>query len=117
MQRTEDGGIVISCDFCGTDWDQLLPMVEGHRGSVLCLECLKQALDQALHTADEIECTVCLAKRRPAARVWTHPRPRPSRGLKPAAVVCWSCIRQAATRLAKDEEVDFHWDPAAYPRD
>ena len=43
MQREEDGGIVISCDFCGTDWDEVVPMIEGHRGSVICLSCVEKA--------------------------------------------------------------------------
>ncbi len=40
MQRDEDGGVVISCDYCGRDWhpyqpDPDNPMIEGHRGSVI----------------------------------------------------------------------------------
>ena len=45
MQRPEDGGIVISCDFTGIDWDERIPMIEGHQGSVLSLEALAMARD------------------------------------------------------------------------
>ena len=60
MQRREQQFVVISCDFCGTDWDEVLPMIEGHHGSVLCLECLKKALD-GLTTGDQgYHCSLCL---------------------------------------------------------
>ena len=44
MQREEPDGIVILCDFCRRDWDGQEPMIEGHHGSIICLQCLKLAL-------------------------------------------------------------------------
>ncbi len=115
MQREEDGYIIISCDFCGTDWDEVIPMIEGHRGSVMCLDCLKRAMDDAAPGGEEFTCTMCLQTFPGTVRHWSHPSPAPSPGLNPGAVICWSDIRQAAKAFHKDKEVDFRWDPAQYP--
>ena len=116
MQREEDnGGIVISCDFCGTDWDEELAMIEGHRGSVLCLACLKQALDNAEPSDEAFTGTLCLAEKPAGTSVWKHPDPTPSPGLNPGALLCWDCIRLAAKGFHKDKEVDFRWDSSHYP--
>ena len=106
MQRNEDGGVVISCDFCGTDWDELVPMIEGHRGSVLCLECLKAAHDQARPQDPLFSCTMCLREGLPVdlAR-WTHPSPSPTANR--LAVICADCISQAAGTFSKDPDVDW----------
>ena len=117
MQRTEDGGIVISCDFCGTDWDEQLPMIEGHRGSVLCLECLKQALDEAEPIDKPFEGTLCLSRKPAGIKAWQHPAPKPSPGLNPDAQLCWDCIRLAAKGFHKDPDVDFKWDSSKYPKE
>lgn len=111
MQRTEDGLIIISCDFCGTDWDEVLPMIEGHHGSVLCLECLKLALDQLADTGDQkLECTMCI---RPVAQAKRHWRPvrdaavaLPA-GANPQALICEGCVNQAAGTFSKDPDVDW----------
>ena len=117
MQRQEDGGIVISCDFCGTDWDEVVPMIEGHRGSVLCLSCLKAALDLTQPASEAFECTLCLSHKPAEKKRWIHPQPQPSPGLNPDAVLCWDCIRLAAKGFHKDAEVDFRWDSSKYPPD
>jgi hypothetical protein len=116
MQRTEDGGIVISCDYCGTDWDEQLPMIEGHRGSVLCLECLKCALDNARPADDTIDCALCLSASPAGTKHWRHPDPKPSDGLNPDAILCWDCIRLAAKGYHKDPDIDFRWDSSKYPK-
>ena len=112
MQRTTPDGVVISCDFCGTDWDpydqtQALPMTEGHHGSVLCLRCLQHAIEQAEKAEDGFTCTMCLRERKAGTRCWTHPGPQPSAGLNPGAIVCWACVNLAARTFAKDKDVDF----------
>lgn len=116
MQRTETDGIVISCDFCGTDWDEVRPMVEGHQGSVICLACLRYALDQAEPAPDSFQCAMCLMEKPAQARLWTHPGPKPSPGLNPNAAICWDCVRLAAKTFHKDKDVDFTWNPADYPK-
>lgn len=116
MQRHEDGGIVISCDFCGTDWDEVRAMVEGHKGSVLCLDCLEKAMADAQPAEQPFDCALCLMKKDAGVRCWQHPSPAPSPGLNAQAELCWDCVRLAAKTFHKDKEVDFRWDPAAYPK-
>jgi len=116
MQRTEDGGIIISCDFCGTDWDAYdesyaNPMAEGHRGSVICLTCLKQALEHMSPAESAFMCTLCVIEEVPAGTErWYHPSPQPSAGLNQHAMACRACIRQAAGRFNKDKDVDWTWE-------
>ena len=102
MQRHEEAGVVISCDFCGTDWDQVQPMLEGHHGSVLCLGCFKVALEAAEAQPGEYACTLCLRDRLPP----TLPR---WRGRRREAVVCHDCILQAAKVFDRDDDVDWRW--------
>ncbi|MFP4145933.1 MAG: hypothetical protein ACOCTI_02155 [Phycisphaeraceae bacterium] len=115
MQRQIPEGIVISCDFCGTDWDQQLAMIEGHQGSVICLDCFKKALAGASSADDAFDCTICLQHREPPTRVWRHPGPEPSPGLNPGAAICWPCVRLAAKTFHKDADTDFRWNPAEHP--
>lgn len=117
MQRQVPDGIIISCDFCGTDWDEVRAMVEGHKGSVLCLTCLEKALADAAPADEQFDCTLCLQHRDAGFRRWTHPNPEPSEGLNADAHLCWDCIRLAAKTFHKDKEVDFRWDPSEHPRE
>ncbi|MCE9589871.1 MAG: ClpX C4-type zinc finger protein [Planctomycetes bacterium] len=104
MQRTEDGGIVISCDFCGTDWDEVRPMIEGHHGSVICLDCLKLAVVQAAPAEGKYSCPLCLRDNIPATLPrWSHPS-------HPNAIACEECIHQAARAFHKDPDVDWKWE-------
>lgn len=104
MQRTEDGGIVISCDFCGADWDEVKPMIEGHHGSVLCLECLKISLLEARAQSGRFTCTMCIREKLPESLPrWQSPK-------RPQAVVCQECIEQAARAFDRDEDVDWKWN-------
>lgn len=103
MQRTEQGYIIISCDYCGTDWDEVKPMIEGHRGSVLCLNCLKAALPD-LHAAQApFMCNLCVQEQLPIGTLqWTSP--------VTDARACQSCLLQAAGTFSKDPDVDWKWD-------
>lgn len=119
MQRTVDDGLIISCDFCGVDWDPLTgmpPMTEGHRGSVLCLDCLKRALPESAPADREFECTMCLQHHPPSTRRWEHPNAPDRPGANPAASLCWACTRLAAKTFHKDKDIDFRWDPAEHPK-
>ena len=111
MQKHESDGVVISCDFCGSDWDQIKPMVEGHRGSVLCLSCLAAALDHSAPAPDEFKCTLCRREPLPADLPrWFHPTPDPAQpGLNPDACACQDCLHQAARAFTRDKDTDFTW--------
>lgn len=102
MQRFEDGGVVISCDFCGLDWDEVKPMIEGHHGAVLCLECLTTAIESAEQQAGKYSCTLCLRENLPQTLPrWT--------GNRPEATACQDCILQAAKAFDRDKQVDWTW--------
>ena len=115
MQREENGLIIISCDFCGTDWDEVIPMIEGHHGSVICLSCLKKALENAAPAEDAFDCTMCLQHRDAGTKSWYCSDATPSDGLNEHAMICWDDIRLAAKTFHKDRDVDFQWNPTLYP--
>jgi hypothetical protein len=109
MQRTEDGYIIVSCDFCGTDWDEVRPMIEGHHGSVLCLECLKTLLGQLTPAAEKVQCTMCL-RTKPAGALFWKPAPStgaPPPGINPHAAICHDCVEQAADTFTRDKDIDW----------
>lgn len=102
MQRNENNLVVISCDYCGTDWDEVKPMIEGHRGSVLCLNCLKIALTDLQPADTEFLCNLCQRERLPTGTLrWTSP--------VTAAHACTNCVHQAAGTFSKDPDVDWKW--------
>ncbi len=102
MQRTEHGYIIISCDYCGTDWDEIKPMIEGHRGSVLCLNCLKIALADLRPADEEFFCNLCVREKIAVGTLrWTS--------LATGVHACQSCIHQAAGTFSKDPDVDWKW--------
>lgn len=105
MQRNEDGGILIACDFCGTDWDEVVPMIEGHRGSVVCLACLQQALTALRPMSDDFVCTMCLRQLSHKKPRWQHPD-QPDQA-NAQACICGDCIEQATTAFSNDPDVDF----------
>lgn len=88
------------CDFCGSEWAEELPMVEGHKGSLICGACLREAYRQVVmlkrsNAPEGYACTLCLlTKTEPA---WT---PSPS---APTAACQW-CIERSAKLLTKDPE-------------
>ncbi len=106
-QRIEDAGLIVSCDFCGTDWDGQSPVIEGHRGSIICLNCIKEALDHRTLGHDPYKCPLCLRDKIPAHTPhWTHPN-------HPEAHACHSCIEQAADAFSKDPDVPWKRPQAA----
>ncbi len=112
MQRRVADGIIISCDFCGSDWDQQAAMIEGHHGSVLCLECFKSAYVEAAAAASDagrdFSCSLCLRTLDGAVPHWRHPPlASPPPGFNPEAVVCGDCLKQAAGAFHKDPDVPW----------
>ncbi|MEQ9455304.1 MAG: hypothetical protein RLN76_12035 [Phycisphaeraceae bacterium] len=111
MQRHEDGLVVIACDFTGTDWDEEIPMIEGHHGSVICLEGLALAIDGAADQAEGFSCTMCLREFEAGDKAWRQENPPAT--ANPHAVICWDCIQQADRSFAKDPDVA--WDRKIAP--
>lgn len=88
------------CDFCRREWTEDAPMIEGHRGSIICGRCLTVAYTETIlggrgGAPPGASCTLCLETR--ADPMW----PSPS---FPEAMICARCIRQAAGALSKDKE-------------
>jgi len=103
MQRIEDGGLIISCDFCRTDWNGQDPVIEGHRGAIICLECVKLALDALTPANETFKCTLCLREPLPPTMPrWNHPQ-------NPTTSACRDCIHQAADVFDRDPDVNWHW--------
>ena len=90
------------CDFCARAWDGAFPMVEGHQGSLICGSCLSVAYTQVVlgNQGDAPEgatCSMCLEERDEA--MWSSP--------VRDAYACRRCLRQAGTRLDRDEDWDW----------
>lgn len=115
MQRTENGYVIISCDFFGTDWDEVMPMIEGHQGSVISLAALEDAVDGAEPTEAAFKCTMCLREFDPGEKAWRCEEPPHPATANPNAVICWDCIRQADRAFSKDP--DTEWDRKIAPDD
>lgn len=86
------------CDFCGHHWAEDRPMIEGHRGSLVCGRCLSVAYAAVVHAGaggavDGPACTMCL-ETRPEAH-WDSP-------LRDKARICRRCIELAARQLQRD---------------
>jgi hypothetical protein len=98
-----EGNAYFVCDFCRNHFADDRPMVEGHKGSLICSHCLTVAYTALIHLGDGAElagtgCTMCLEDRREAQ--WASPT-------HPDAHVCVRCIKQAAGVLCRDP--DFGW--------
>ena len=121
MQRTTPQGLIISCDFCGNDWDphdqaQQNPMSEGHHGSVICLSCTKLGLEQAKPATTKFKCTLGLTDHDPGETAWQHQNPTPSDGLNKNAIAHWDNLRQAGRGFGNDPDVNYDWPVGKYPR-
>ena len=78
-------------------------MIEGHKGSLLCMKCLSAAFAAVVHHgAGEDQrgktCTMCIEERSQVQ--WESPVVDDKR-------VCLRCIKQAATALEKDPETGW----------
>ncbi len=91
------------CDFCGREWDGESPVVEGHRGSLICGDCLAAAyralvLSASPTAAAGYTCTLCIEARPDGG--W--------RGVgRPEAAACLRCVKQSAAVLAKDKDMGW----------
>jgi hypothetical protein len=94
----------ILCDFCRREWTEEMALVEGHRGSVICGDCLTEAYRSlVVNTTGSspagYQCTMCLESRPDLG--WQSPR-------HAEANICARCCRQSAGILVKDKETNWH---------
>ncbi len=91
------------CDFCGQCWADDRPMVEGHRGSLICAKCLTLAFDELWNRLagepipEGSTCVLCLERRDDPA--WASPMN--------ASLVCKRCAKQSVVMLERDP--DSNW--------
>jgi hypothetical protein len=102
------------CDFCGSTWKSDRPMIEGHKGSLICGHCLTAAYTQVvlrnagLTVPEHVACTLCLLNK--SGDYWqsgTRVEVREEEvqiELEPGNAVCRWCIERSAGMLSKDGE-------------
>lgn len=98
------------CDYCRKPWAEDRPMVEGHKGSLVCGSCLRVAYAEALLSKQGVMgqrgpvypsagegpwCAMCLERR--SELYWASP-------IHEEALICSRCIRQSATTLSRDAD-------------
>ncbi len=111
QDRDGEGNLVFRCDFCGSAWDERRPMVEGHRGSLICASCLSIAYTELVHldsgyAPDRKQvCVLCLENGRDELH-WASP-------LDETVLACRRCVKQSAGVLHKDP--DSPWKKPADP--
>lgn len=103
MQNPDaQGNECFLCDFCHQPWSGDRPMVEGHRGSLICANCLSIAYTEIIHlnlgspVDKETKCLLCLEHGRDDPH-WRSPAFE-------EAVACRRCLKQSAGVLHKDPD-------------
>lgn len=93
------------CDFCLNHWREDRHMVEGHRGNLICSQCLaigyrEVILDETGADAPPgATCSLCLAEKKGGH--WRSPlRDEP-------VLACRACLARSATLLEKDPESNW----------
>lgn len=102
----------VICDLCHREWDEAIPMLEGHQGSCVCGNCLTVAYTDLVlggqSTApDEFTCPMCLesgADRQALDRTveggWQSPA-------GDNATICRRCVELGAKALHRDKSTDW----------
>ena len=98
--HSAQGVEIFRCDFCASPWAEDRPMIEGHRGSLICGQCLRTAFTVLAIQRQGREpggwtCTMCIEERTQPG--WQSP-------LRPEATVCLRCVKQSATQMEKDPD-------------
>jgi hypothetical protein len=92
------------CDYCGNEWTPQRQMVEGHRGSLICAQCLTEAYTKVIRQGTGISvpsmvvCTLCQSHQE---------TPHWQGTTEGAPVVCKRCIEQSARILEKDPDAGW----------
>ncbi len=105
------------CDFCGQCWAEDRPMMEGHKGSLICARCLALAYaalivrNTGVVIPEHIACTMCLLNKsgdywQSPLRVTAEPEGIDNHP-EPGACICRWCTEKSATMLEKDPSA--HW--------
>jgi hypothetical protein len=96
----------VLCDFCAREWSESLPMVEGHQGSCICGDCLREAYRSVVlgdaPAAGQVRCALCLEER--ADPSWA---PQDGPGAAAGARACRRCVKQSAAVLQKDPDLGW----------
>jgi len=116
MQREDPEGIVILCDFCRREWDGQEAMIEGHHGSIICLQCLQKALNEQAPREGKYKCTLCLRFNiSPELPRWHGIATQTDKGETEQAIICQECLYQSARTFSRNPDIDFKFEPAKYP--
>jgi len=89
------------CDFCERCYAPDRPMVEGHRGSLICGQCLSVAFAALWYAKTGLEapkgevCMLCLAEN--GDPIWRSP-------LREEKFVCKRCAKQSAVMFERDPD-------------
>jgi len=92
------------CDFCGSHWAEDRQMIEGHRGSCLCVKCLSVAYrtlaidDDGVTPNDETTCVMCLTTGGEFP-LWESP--------STGSLACAQCVKRAAGVVHKDPDIGW----------
>lgn len=108
------------CDFCGSHWDETRPMVEGHRGSLICGRCLALAYarvvvrNSGVVVPEHVACAMCLLNK--SGDYWQSPvrtqlvtaSDAGPGGVdihpEPGACICRWCLEKSAGMMEKDAQ-------------
>jgi hypothetical protein len=94
------------CDFCHNHWTETRPMVEGHRGSLICGECLRQAYFEVfvaktgLRVPEHLSCALCLMNK------FEEPHYQ-STTIDTQPVACEWCIKRSAGLMERDPDANW----------
>jgi hypothetical protein len=98
-----EGNDFFKCDFCRRGWSEDRPMVEGHRGSLICTRCLTSAYIDVVHNAQgdnlrKTKCAMCLNEADEPQ--WQSPMFEESH-------ICRRCIKQSTVMFERDPESNW----------
>ena len=102
----------VVCDFCHREWNEAVPMIEGHHGSCLCGKCLSVAYAEVVvnsqgTASDEYTCPMCLEGSTDRETLGRGGEPGWRSPVVEDAVLCRRCLEMAAKALDKDPDSDW----------